>query len=636
MSEVTIAKKATGKARLAMGNRLGLILLLVNIAGGVAMTLIWIALPGLLQTAMVVAGFAVVAQLALMSLSPGIRAVARQTLAQCLRMKIAIVFIILLAGALLMVSTKMKGDGTLAGQIRTLLYYGTFLTSLLLSMVTIFLGSSLVSNDVRDKQIFLTASKPLARWQYIIGRWMGLVMLNIVLLTIAAVAIYGVSQHVRTTQTISGKQVEPSDRLAVETEVFSSRAKALPLPTDVEKIVEGRMRQLQEDQPNYQATISRYKLQLRSNSDFDAHQAILDEYRKQALGQLESVQAVPAELADQVPALLEASMQQPLPCSRQWVFAGLKAAGSEVTGTGKVKGPAMQDKTNSTTYIQIQSDPQTIGRLLFTGPLRVDHLKGRVERVLEDTFWVSFLKSEVTQNDIDSLSDGKEVHLVIEPTVQVSFKVTGTYDMAKGVWLAVNPTTGMRYIQLREDPPNIQITLTVPASLVDDSGNLKLYFINRSAGSFSILEADVAVLYRVGQFEWNYLRSILLMLLQLMFLSAMAVVAGSLFSFPVACLVSFSVLPFSMGRDFISQAISQLSLDYPSWAKVVDAITNLMTLILPDLQRTNPGDALVGGMDLSWMFVGETAFVQVAVRTLLALVLACWIFEKRELARVQV
>ena len=100
-------------------------------------------------------------------------AVARETFAQCLRLKVAGVFIILLALGLVAMPFALKGDGTLAGRIRTLLAYGTGMTGALLSVVTVFLAVGVVSGDIRERQIFIVASKPLARWQYIVGRWGG-------------------------------------------------------------------------------------------------------------------------------------------------------------------------------------------------------------------------------------------------------------------------------------------------------------------------------------------------------------------------------------------------------------------------------------------------------------------------------
>ena len=636
MSEISIAKKATGGRRLRLGHRLGAVLLLANVSIWALLLVIYIAVPGALRVALVGGGIVFAMQLAILLGNSGIRAVARQTLSQCVRMKVAVAFIILLAGSLLLVAARMQGDGTLAGQVRTFLSYSTFLTSLLLSMVTIFLGASLVSNDIRDKHIFLSAAKPLSRWQYILGRWLGLVMLNIILLVIAGVAIYSYTQHIRSQQQINGKAIEAVDRVAVETEVFSSRGRGKPERVDLEQIVDSRLQKLQEEPTNFRSTLNEYKTKYNLLTIDAAYDMLREEYRKQAVAQAQSVAALPAELASQIPEQLFRAEQNNPPWARRWTFKNVKAAGNDFVGACRVKGVAMEDKVNGVMLLQFQADSRTMGQLLYGGPLRVDHLKGRVERILDNAFWVGFLKTEVTQADIDILTDGKEAHLVIEPTIQLTYKITGTYDEVRSLWMTVNPTTNMHYVQWRFDPPNMQITLTVPASAADDAGNMNVYFINRSNFGFSIVEDDVSALYRVDGFGWNFLRSILLILLGLMFLAALAVLAGSIVSFPVACLLSFAVLPFALAREFLAQAVGQMATDYATLARLSGVIVDLMKMVLPDLQRTSPGDALVGGLDLSWTFVGETAFMQVAVRTLLALILACVIFEKRELARVQV
>ena len=108
--------------------------------------------------------------------------VARQTFSQCLRTKVAAVFTVLLVASLAVLPSVMVGDGTLAGRIRTFLDYSFSVVSALLSLVVIFLAVGLVSGDVRDKHVFIVCVKPLGRWQYVLGRWLGIVLLSSMLL----------------------------------------------------------------------------------------------------------------------------------------------------------------------------------------------------------------------------------------------------------------------------------------------------------------------------------------------------------------------------------------------------------------------------------------------------------------------
>jgi ABC-type transport system involved in multi-copper enzyme maturation permease subunit len=120
--------------------------------------------------------------------------VARHTFQESLRTRVLVVFLIVLvvcvlAVGLLMVSkgdtfAASHGEGTLKSRIQTFLSYSTGLTELLLGLVTIFLATGMVSSDIYRKQIFTVVTKPLPRWQYVLGRWLGLVMLNALLLKI--------------------------------------------------------------------------------------------------------------------------------------------------------------------------------------------------------------------------------------------------------------------------------------------------------------------------------------------------------------------------------------------------------------------------------------------------------------------
>mgnify|MGYP001824314248 CR=1 FL=1 len=81
-------------------------------------------------------------------------AVTRNTLAQALRMKIAVVISLLLLVLLPIMSVVMGGDGTLLGKLQTFTSYGLGLISLLLSVLTIAISAYSLSNDIKRKHIF--------------------------------------------------------------------------------------------------------------------------------------------------------------------------------------------------------------------------------------------------------------------------------------------------------------------------------------------------------------------------------------------------------------------------------------------------------------------------------------------------
>jgi hypothetical protein len=261
---------------------------------------------------------------------------------------------------------------------------------------------------------------------------------------------------------------------------------------------------------------------------------------------------------------------------------------------------------------------------------------------------VVFEEEEMSTAAILSLSEGGEVEIVVDPTVQITYKAAAASrprdETLESFWQVQNPTTGGMSAQARSDAVNVPATLTVPARVVDTQGRTVVTYQNlpeRSgfATSTTILHKDVAILYRVGGFTPNFLRGIMLILVQLSFLAALGVLAGSFVSFPVACLLCFSMLPFQVAREFLMDAITPLPgrglrtgvLNYLN-----HYLVSAMNKLLPDFGRTFPGGSLVDGTYISPGFVGETFLWTFCLQTVLLLVIACLIFRKRELAKVQV
>ncbi len=117
-------------------------------------------------------------------------AVARNTLAQALRMKIAAVVVLLLLILLPLMSMVMDGDGSLLGKLQTFTSYGLGLISLLLCVLTIAISTFTLSNDIKRKHIFLVITKPVRRWQLILGKLLAVILLNVILLGIFSGILY--------------------------------------------------------------------------------------------------------------------------------------------------------------------------------------------------------------------------------------------------------------------------------------------------------------------------------------------------------------------------------------------------------------------------------------------------------------
>ena len=120
-------------------------------------------------------------------------AVAGNTIAQAVRMKIAVAVIVLLVVLLPMMSMIMVGDGTVHGKLQTFVSYGLSLTSLLLCVLTIAIATYTLTNDLNKKYIYLVLTKPIGRFQLLCGKLLGVVILDIFLLAVFAAIIYGLT-----------------------------------------------------------------------------------------------------------------------------------------------------------------------------------------------------------------------------------------------------------------------------------------------------------------------------------------------------------------------------------------------------------------------------------------------------------
>ena len=117
-------------------------------------------------------------------------AVARNTLAQALRMKVAVIVIVLLLVVLPLMSRIMVGDGKLQGKLQTFISYGISLMTMLLCILTIAVSTYTLSDDIKRKYIFLVVTKPISRFQIILGKLLGVIILDVGLLAVFSVVIY--------------------------------------------------------------------------------------------------------------------------------------------------------------------------------------------------------------------------------------------------------------------------------------------------------------------------------------------------------------------------------------------------------------------------------------------------------------
>lgn len=120
-------------------------------------------------------------------------AIAKNTLAQAIRMKLAVIVVFLLVVILPVMSTIVTGDGTLVGKLQTFSSYGLSLMSLMLCVLTIAVSCYTLNSDIKNKQIFMLLTKPVYRSQVVAGKFLGVLVLDLILVAVFSGIIYGLT-----------------------------------------------------------------------------------------------------------------------------------------------------------------------------------------------------------------------------------------------------------------------------------------------------------------------------------------------------------------------------------------------------------------------------------------------------------
>ena len=106
-----------------------------------------------------------------------------------IRSRVVGVLLCLLLLAIIGLPLTVKGDGTLTGEVQVLLTYTLGAVTMILSIATLWAGCAAVSTEVEEKQIHLILTKPVNRFEVWLGKWLGLVTLNAVLLLVSGAGI---------------------------------------------------------------------------------------------------------------------------------------------------------------------------------------------------------------------------------------------------------------------------------------------------------------------------------------------------------------------------------------------------------------------------------------------------------------
>lgn len=152
-----------------------------------------------------------------------IGAVGSTVVREAIRQKGFVAFIIALLVVLPMVPLLIDPESPLRYQLQTFIGRSLGLTFAVSACLTLVLGCATVAFEIRDRQIMQLMTKPIGRARYLVGKWLGIMALDAVLLAVCGLSIFIYIQYLQTRPASDAE-----DAMAVRDEVLVARLGELP------------------------------------------------------------------------------------------------------------------------------------------------------------------------------------------------------------------------------------------------------------------------------------------------------------------------------------------------------------------------------------------------------------------------
>lgn len=191
--------------------------------------------------------------------------------------------------------------------------------------------------------------------------------------------------------------------------------------------------------------------------------------------------------------------------------------------------------------------------------------------------------------------------------------------------------------------PSVPHSFTVPAPAADGTGPLVVEYANVNPSPITVIfepEGGLRLLVHERSFEANYLRALLVLFVNLAFLSALGVAAGSLFSMPVAAFTSFCGLLIIQAAAYV-QSLGTVEAHHHGpepahapafWTALLAAVLKAVTWVANPLHGPDPLGLLASGELITGAMLGHAVLVKGVLYSGVLALLSAWILNRREVA----
>ena len=168
-------------------------------------------------------------------------AIAGLTWKAAFRFRLFLVVAVLLLASVIGLPLLIQDDGTARGFTQILVTYTLSAITGLLGLSTLWLACGTLARDIEECQMQVLATKPVARWQIWLGKWLGIMTLNAALLALSGISVYGLLEW-------RASRLPAAEQRVLRSEVLVARGAAreknhdADIDADTEKALQERLK----------------------------------------------------------------------------------------------------------------------------------------------------------------------------------------------------------------------------------------------------------------------------------------------------------------------------------------------------------------------------------------------------------
>ncbi|MBP7275460.1 MAG: hypothetical protein KBA51_04575 [Kiritimatiellae bacterium] len=187
-----------------------------------------------------------------------ILAIAALTLRSAVRSRLAVLLLVLLLASVFGLPLAVRGDGTAEGLVQVIIAYSLGFAGVLSALAAVWTGCAAISSEIAGRQIHLMVTKPVHPAELWLGKWLGLLALNLAMVWTSGAAVYGLLRW----QT-RPERIGDTEYRRLKEEFFVSRTVLPPLEPDITEEVNARIRETIQSGDVPDSDVEQLRIELR-------------------------------------------------------------------------------------------------------------------------------------------------------------------------------------------------------------------------------------------------------------------------------------------------------------------------------------------------------------------------------------